>query len=265
MATNAPQANPMASSQGRGTWIMVVGVLSTAVVAAWLLATVAHLPVPAIWLITAAVGWCLVGYAKASIAGICLWIVATVLLSIPLWSPVFGLDLLMPIVGLFLVGLLLSLSAGVALLIALVRRPSRSVGNCAGVILVVFTLINVVMARNTMTRHHAGPARVEQTRELVLALHQLTAEIETYRDQLGRLPKDEAELVSLRGQPMPPYFQDYRVNYYQRGEGDWRCVEDDYYLRCSAFHFWGRAGDIFGWGFCFYGPDCTQRLEVELF
>ena len=265
MATNAPQANPMASPQGRGAWIMVLGVLTTAVVAAWLLAVVAHLPVPAIWLITAAVGWCLVGYANASIVGTCLWIVATVLLGIPLWNPVFGGDLLVLIVILFLVGLLLSLSAVVAFLIAVARRPSRSAGNCAGLILVVFTLVNLGMARNTMTQYLVGPARVEQTRELVLALHQLTAEIETYRDQLGRLPKDEAELVSLRGQPLPPYFRDYRVDYYQRGEGDWRCAEGDYYLRCSAFHFWGRAWDIFPWLVCFHGPECTQRLEVESF
>ena len=56
---------------------------------------------------------------------------------------------------------------------------------------------------------------------------QIVKDVEAIRLKLGRAPKDEAELVSLMGKPMPMVHEEskdkiFRINYYQTGEHDYR-------------------------------------------
>jgi len=105
---------------------------------------------------------------------------------------------------------------------------------------------------------------VQETRKLISTLHGLTAEIETLRSQMGRLPRDEAELVALRGRPMPPSHFGHGLISYQRDAGR-DGLDGDYHLECMASHFWGCHWDIFGWIILYYGPNASRRFHVEPF
>ena len=105
---------------------------------------------------------------------------------------------------------------------------------------VLFSFVIYWTAGGTMRTYLFGPQAVQETRTLILTLHRLSTEIEGFRTQLGRLPNGEAELVALRGKPMPPYYADYRVTYR-------RDQRTGYYLDCGAWNFWGDHWDIFAW------------------
>ena len=79
--------------------------------------------------------------------------------------------------------------------------------------IVLFSFVIYWTAGGTMRTYRFGPEAVQETRTLILTLHRLSTEIEGFRTRLGRLPNGEAELVALRGKPMPPYYPNYRVRY----------------------------------------------------
>jgi hypothetical protein len=186
------------------------------------------------------------------------------MLSVAFWTPLSRDDFFVPSGGLFaLGGFLLSLPAGILLLLASVKNRTRCAGNCAGCMIVLFALVVYWVSGGTMRSYRVGPEAVQQTRQLILMLHRLTADIEAIRVRLGRLPNDEAELVALRGKPMPPYYQDYRVRYMRNyREGYPRA---DYFLECGASQFWGHHWDLFPWIFLFHGPNDVQRLQAVAF
>lgn len=136
-------------------------------------------------------------------------------------------------------------------------RRHRAV-NCAGCMMILFTWLISVSTAAAIREHLDYQERVEKTTHTIITLHQLSAEIEAFRERLGRLPDNEDELVELRGQPMPPFYKNYRISYQ-------RCSKDEYYLSCSISDFWGQHWDLFGWIFMFYGPNSTQRLHAILF
>jgi hypothetical protein len=124
--------------------------------------------------------------------------------------------------------------------------------------IVFFSVLVTAMSAHAIHSRREMAGAVQETRQLLLTLHRLSAEIEAIRAKTGRLPKDEAELVTLRGKPMPPYYRQYQVRYYRNEMGG-------YSMHCSAPDFWGEHWDLFGWIILFYGPNSTQRLEVDLF
>jgi hypothetical protein len=121
--------------------------------------------------------------------------------------------------------------------------------------IVFFTVIIPAVSVYTIWDKRAGAEAVQETRQLILTLHRLSAEIEAIRAQMGRLPKDEAELVALRGKPMPTYYRDSRVSYLRDDRNGYR-------LDCCVSYLWGHG---WGWIVCFYGPEAVQRLHAVLF
>jgi hypothetical protein len=219
----------------------------------------------AFWLLIAIVGPILHRFGRVSPLGIVLWMIAAAMLStwwcVPtsLGNTWVGISHILAAIG-----VVLSLAAGVLFLVASFRDRGRCVANCAGFMLVFFSVIIPVDAAYTMHSRRAGPEAVQETRQLILTLHQLAADIEAIRARTGRLPKDEAELVALQGKPMPAYYRDYRVNYHRIDDkGD--SSADAYALGCIAADFWGENGDFFGWVVSFHGPRAVQRLVVVLF
>jgi hypothetical protein len=248
------------SSRRWETWLGVPVGFVVVGVAAWLLTVYAHAPIVAAWLVIAAVGWMLSRFGKASVLGIIVWIAAAAVLSAGFWTPVsfHGLFFFPSSFAFTAGGLLLSLPAGIIFLIASIKNQPRCAGNCAGCMIVLFTFVIYCTSGSTMQTHRFGPESIQETRQMILTMHRLSAEIEAIRAKTGRLPKDEAELVALRGKPMPPYRGDYRVSYQRNDQGG-------YNLNCCASHFWGRGWDIFGWILIFHGPDAVQRLQAILF
>jgi hypothetical protein len=116
-------------------------------------------------------------------------------------------------------------------------------------------LVIAGMSAYNMQCCREGPEAIQETRQLIVKLHRLSAEIEAIRAKTGRLPKDETELVALRGKLLPPCSDNYPPSYYRDDRGG-------YSLNGYVTYFWGR-----GWGcvFCYYGSDAAQRLHVESF
>jgi hypothetical protein len=243
-------------------WLGVPLGLAAVGAAAWALTTYARSPIAASCLTIVAICWTLFRFGRANLWGVVLWGFAAAILSAGFWTPEtsesdHGLFVIPRGVVLGAGGFLLSLPAGIVFLFASVKNRSRCAGNCAGSMIVLFTFVVYCTAGSAMRTHRVGPEFVQETRQLLLTLHRLSAEIEAIRARTGRLPKDEAELVVLRGKPMPPFYHDYCVHYSREG--------DSYRLDCSASHFWGRSWDFFPWIFCYYGPDSPQRLQAISF
>jgi len=127
-----------------------------------------------------------------------------------------------PRVGFFIpidqFGLLLSFIGFVSMIAGMVvflvaaskARRGRAV-NCAGCMLILFIWLTFGGAAAEIINRLECQNRVENTTHTIIKLHQLAAEIEAFRERLGRLPDDEEELVQLRGQPMPTYYKDYCI------------------------------------------------------
>ncbi|HVX60596.1 MAG TPA: hypothetical protein VHC19_08340, partial [Pirellulales bacterium] len=99
---------------------------------------------------------------------------------------------------------------------------------------------------------------VQQTTDQFISLYKLTAEIESIRARTGRLPKDERELIALRGQPISTNGESAVLSYK-------RLDEDHYRLDCVLQNFWGRQRDTIGWIVRYYGPKTPRRVRVVLF
>ncbi len=258
-----------ASSRRRRAWFLAIVVLAVAGAAAGLVAVYAHDPISASWVMIVAVGLTLFQFAGASRAsgwGVVFWIMAAAILSAGFWTLASLHEFMIPSGAIFTVGgFLLSLPAGILFLVASIKNRSQCAGNCAGCMIVLFTFVIYCISGGTMRHYRAWPESVQETRQLILTLHRLTADIETFRSQLGRIPKDETELVSLRGKPMPPYHQNYGIRYMSFGKDRYPGLEGDYRLDCGASHFWGLHWDIFPWIFEYFGPTATPRLHAEAF
>ncbi len=242
-------------------WLGAMGVVAVAA------APVLHAPVLVLasWLVIGTVGWILHRFGRATVIGIVLWAAAGVLMSASLWaSPSLGDPWVRILHFLPAAGLALTLPAGLVFLVASVRDRKRCAGNCAGCMVVLFSIIVPAVSACTIHRHRARCEAVQETRQLILMLHQVAGEIEAIRAQTGQLPKDEAELVALRGKPLPAYYREYRTKYY-RTDSEGAPGRDGYYLDCTARDFWGEHQDLFGWILFFHGPHAVQRLDVDLF
>jgi hypothetical protein len=139
-------------------------------------------------------------------------------------------------------------AAAIAFLVAASKSPPGRVANCAGCVIAIFTLVLPLAASHVMSSRLGGiPERQRVNRTLIL-LHQLGADVEVFRNRHGRFPKDEAELVSFRGKPMPVYRGDSRVTYCLHADGS-------YELHCM----------IYDWIIQYYGPHSPQRIHAEFF
>lgn len=262
--------NNLPSKVGLGSraWVAWLGVpfgLAVVGVAVWLLVVYAHTPILAVWLAIAAIGWTLHRLGRASGFGVVFWIAGAAMLSAGLWPPIsIGQPWLRVSQILGSVGFVLYLSAGILFLVASAKDRRRYAGNCAGCMIVFFSVIIPAVSAGTIRSHREGPEAVQETRQMILTLHRLTAEIEAIRSRIGRLPNDEAELVALRGQPMPQHHQTFRISYDRPDANDYR-TRGNYHLQCGSSHFWGEHWDFWGWIFHFYGPDAVQRVYVETF
>ena len=225
----------------------VAGIL----VGAGLLAIYAGQPVLASCLIIAAIGYSL-WFVGANTPGIVLWIVGAPMLSAAVWtaSNRDWWNFLPPQILLTLGGFLLCLPAGICFLLASIKNRGRCAANCGGCMLVVFTVAIFSFPGCTLKTYRDTRDDKQGGRQTILALHRLIGDIEAIRARLGRVPNDEAELVTLRGKPMPP-----DVHYLNRGN-------PDYMLS-------GRFGGLWGVSYWhdFYleslGPDPLPRLMVS--
>lgn len=146
-------------------WLSVPLGLAVVGVAAWLLTTYAHLPIVATWLVFVAVGWVLYRNAKASVAGVALC-VAAVAVAITGYglTALFGdpegriASFLGVLAG------IMYLLGGLVFFIASLRNRTRCAGNCAGFMIVFFSIVISAMSACTQRDYRAGPQAIQETR-----------------------------------------------------------------------------------------------------
>ncbi len=248
-----------AASRWQFRWLIAVIILAAAAGAAWLLVACAGLWALAGCIVIAAAGFVLYRFGRADGLGVGLWCLAAAAMNVgfaaAMQAETFGL---LAISGLATIPLFAA--SAVVFLLAAVKRRSGRAANCAGCVLVACTLIVPLTAVWTVRGCLSGQEAAQRTTENLIALHQLGTEVESFRTRLGRLPKDEAELVALRGKLMPFYRTSYSsshpIRYTRRDQGEF-CLE------CDFSDFWGSAADF--WIFSYYGPNSTQRLHAESF
>ena len=241
--------------------VAIVG-LALAGAAAWMAVDDSRMSVPAVWLAAAIIAWLLLRYGKANLFGVVLWLVAAVMISLGFWQPLFGEGFLLPTISASAV-LFFLIAAVIFFAVSLMDGPHRA-GNCAAFMVAMFSVIVPGVCGGTIAHVRSHPENIQETRLLLLKLHRLGADIEAIRARLGRLPKSEEELVGLRGQPMPTYYQNYHIHYYlcsqfsiSEGNG--------YQLHSGTHHFWGEHWDLFPWIFQYHGPESVKRLDAEIF
>jgi hypothetical protein len=238
-------------------WLLGLAILAAASVAAWLLAAYAHWPIAAAIVMIAAVGGVLYRTAHANAYGVALWCLAILLISLHQWTPISeylpgSKDAYRGISSLFLV------TGCIVFLVRAAKYRHSRAANCAGCVLAFYTLCFCAAVSSDAYRLRTYLDCVDHTTHILITLHKLANDIEAIRTRIGRLPANEAELVQLRGEPMPIYYGQYRINYYLRDSGI-------YDLSCCENNFWGSHWDIFGWILHYYGPQSTQRLHAEVF
>ena len=240
--------------------LVVVGVV------AWLVTVHSRVPTLAAWLAVVAVGWILYRFDWANRLGaVLLCISAAIILGLWLAASTPLEQQWVQIAQFVGTGAsLLFFATGILFFIASIKVPKRCAGNCAGFMIVFFSVVIPAVSAYTIQSRRKTPEAVQETRQMLLTLHRLTAEIEAIHAKTGRYPANEAELVALRGKPMPQYHRTFRISYDRPGTDSYR-KRGEYHLECSASRFWGKHWDLFGWIFHFYGPDATQRVYVETF
>ena len=120
-------------------------------------------------------------------------------------SDIITLEGIAPLLGAIV---FVSMIAGlVAFLITAWEDRRHRAANCAGCMLLLFTWLISASATAAIRDRLDYQERVDKTTRTFITLHQLSAEIEKFRDRLGRLPAGEGELVELCGQPMPPFYK----------------------------------------------------------
>jgi hypothetical protein len=116
--------------------------------------------------------------------------------------------------------------------------------------LVLFTVLIYCLPGGTLKTYRHRREATQETRQTILVLHCLAGDIEAIGTRLGRVPNDEAELVALRGKPMP-----HHVAYVNQGKSN-------FVLTVWIPQAWGWR-DMFGWGLDFYGPNDVPRLQIS--
>jgi hypothetical protein len=241
----------------RSAWLYGALILLAACTAARLLVAYVNSPLSASWVLIAAVGWVLYRIARASTVGTVLWCVGAAALGAGTWAPLPE-DAEGRMVLLGVLGVLLPFVSSIVFLVTASRRRVGRVQNCGGCVLALFTLIIWLAAAKAIHDCRERVSSAEQTTKTLIQLHKLADEVETIRTRLGRLPANEAELVRLRGEPLPYHYSHFRIRYIRR-DGD------GYALTCGLSDFWGSHWDIFPWIFDYYGPQSTQRLRAIVF
>jgi len=242
-------------SQTDSQWLRGFAILTAGFGVAWLLAVFLDMPWLASWTTAATVGWVLIRVARANARGVVFWWLALVALSTSVRALLHGTEFGWVVCS-AVAGLVLTVIACLVFLVAAVRDRTRRGRNCACFNLALFTLVFWMISAGDIGSRLHYLKEVRHTTKVLTSLHALGTEIESLQARLGRLPKDEEELVALRGKPLPAFYKEYRIHY-QRQDGD------QYRLECSLSDFWGHAWD--GWIVFYNGPDSLRPLQVTLF
>jgi hypothetical protein len=237
-------------------WLFGLTVLPAACAIAWLLAAQMGSPFQASCVLIAAIGWVLYRFARANILGIVLWCLSAAVIS-RLCKTVMRAELFWEVN--IAVGALLPIVTSIVFLVAAAIDRRRRIANCGGCVLALFTLVAWIAGANTLhNAFHMQEDSRETTRTLV-AVHKLAQEVDSIRAHLGRLPKNEEELIRLRGKPMPTLGARHSpIQYYRTSDVDYR-------LSFGLRNFWGHHWDLWGYVASYYGPNTTPRLFVDLF
>ena len=149
-----------------------------------------------------------------------------------------------------LAGIPLLLASGIVFLVAAVRNRVRPTWNCALCNLALFTLIVWLLVGDKVAGYLNRRGEERKTNVTFAELNKLGREIEAIHARLGRLPRDEEELVALRRNPMPEYFI-----YAPRGD-------DRFLLICSLPRFWGRGAPVW-WEVVYFGPGSQRKIMIS--
>ena len=139
MAESSLQLNEKRWFRRQWSWHGLISALVVAGAGAGLLTIFGDHTILAAWLVIAAIGYAL-GFAGANRAGVLLWVVAAAMLSAAVWMPCHH-TLFAPDILLALAGFVLALPASVVFLVASIRNRRRCAENCAGCMLVLFTVL----------------------------------------------------------------------------------------------------------------------------
>jgi len=149
-----------------------------------------------------------------------------------------------------LFGLLLSLPAGVVFLYVSIKNQERCAANCAGCMLTLFTVVIFCFPAMSLKIYCSDRDDKKETRRTIVALHCLSCDANAIFARLGRVPNDDAELVSLRGKSMPS-----RIFYANQGN-------DKYVIFGGVHKVWG-YNDPWGVGLMYFGMNDAQRLRID--
>jgi hypothetical protein len=197
------------------------------------------------------------GFGGPTPSGLVLWCAGSVAIAIAFRSSFHEGSDASAVFG--WLGLVCVAASVLAFLVAAVKRRKGQAANCGGCVLALFTLIIPATAANTIHRSLWRQDDIQETTRTLVTVHKLAQDIDSIRARLGRLPKDERELVRLRGKPMPLFGSGHHpISYY-------RVSDSDYLLNFSFRSFWGYHWDLLGYVASYHGPNVTPRLFVDLF
>jgi hypothetical protein len=153
---------------------------------------------------------------------------------------------------------LLLIATGVRFFWVLRKTAVARGANAAMIVVALFTLIVPAIVGSMISRTREYEEEYQETTLMLLGIHQVGSDVDSFRTAQGRLPKDEAEVAAWRGSPMPSWGRHGAVHYQAYGGGQYR-------LDTLVSHFWGRGWDIFGYIVSSSGPQSAMPLHVELF
>ncbi len=226
-------------------WLLAAANVLVAGALAWLIAAYTKYGLSTFWLFTAAIAWVLFRFSGANKIATVLWLSAAVLLSAAFSIP-DRFIIARSVPG--LVGYFLAWAAMIAFLVAILRGRGRTTANLCACTAIVFSFILIAGALHTTSGDPKRHAELQKEIRIVSLFHDLRSEIEAFRSRSGRLPKDEAELVSLRGKPMPVYDGNLRIMYFSEDAQHYR-------LECC----------VYDWILRFPAPSSPQRFHAEPF
>jgi hypothetical protein len=238
-------------------WFVGIAMLTAVAGFTWLLTIHVGAPWMAGYVIALGVSAFLYQFARLNGAGVLLWGLAISAIDTGYWTLTIDDE---GNSGPFcvLTGLALLVASGIVFLVAAVTDRTRRGRNCAGCNVALFTLIAWFVIVRGITNHIYAEQQVQRTTDSLIALYKLGNEIDAFQARMGRIPKDEKELVAIWGKPLSPLGQHPRISYRRHGE-------DHYDLLCIFGHFWGRHWDIFGWNVSYDGPHSPRRMRVVPF
>jgi hypothetical protein len=194
-------------------WVWGVALVMATAAFIWWLAVGAGWPHFASLVAAPLIAYGLFRFARVNGYGLALWLVGTMLvisfsgISHNGWY-IRGLDVLCG----FAMMVIMLISCVVFLVTAFDDQARRG-RHCAACVMVVSSVFIPASCAATSVRNAQYLKSVAYTTETLLTLNRLSVEIEAIRARLGRLPEGEQELVTLRGAPMPTFYENYRINY----------------------------------------------------